>query len=173
MVIGSFPLGKIFVHGLKRVSKPIGNLLMWAGKHNPHVRRYIIIPPAQLYNKFEVRWKMQMLRLKQPKRVPPLPPAIATQLGTDMLSEVIVFIIGGGLIVHEFSRLDVTEFICTRSVSSYFFCFRQQLKTRKKLQEEMEQRRVLFEQLDGISADLEQQDKDISYIRAVLNGNKT
>ncbi|XP_017036346.1 putative OPA3-like protein CG43998 [Drosophila kikkawai] len=153
MVIGSFPLGKIFVHGLKRVSKPIGNLLMWAGKHNPHVRRYIIIPPAQLYNKFEVRWKMQMLRLKQPKRVPPLPSAIATQLGTDMLSEVIVFIIGGGLIVHEFSR--------------------QQLKTRKKLQEEMEQRRVLFEQLDGISADLEQQDKDISYIRAVLNGNKT
>ncbi|KAH8243110.1 hypothetical protein KR032_004722 [Drosophila birchii] len=169
MVVGSFPLGKIFIYGMKRISKPVGNLLLWAGKHNPQIRRYVIIPPAQLYNVFEVRWKMRMLRLKQPRRVPPLPAAIATKLGSDLLSEVIVIIIGVGLIFYEITRLDATQFIVSLGFILFFY-FRQHSKTQKKHQEQMEQRRVLFEQLDGISADLEQQDKDISYIKAALNG---
>ncbi|KAH8292193.1 hypothetical protein KR054_006887 [Drosophila jambulina] len=170
MVIGSFPLGKIFVYGMKRVSKPVGKLLMWAGKHNPHVRRYVIIPPAQLYNMIEVRWKMRMLRLKQPRRVPRLPPAMATKLGSDLLSEVIVVIIGVVLIFHEVSRLDATPSSLVRSASIQLFCFRQQLKTERKHQKQMEQRRVLFKQLDDISADIDQQDKDIAYIKAALSG---
>ncbi|KAH8263986.1 hypothetical protein KR038_000079 [Drosophila bunnanda] len=150
MVIGSFPLGKILLYGLKRISKPIGNFIMWAGKHNQHVRRFVIIPPAQLYNIFEVRWKMRMLRLKQPRRIPPLPPALATKLGCNLLSEVIVVILGVGLIFYEVSRKNS--------------------KKQKKNQEHMEQIRVLFDQLNGISADIEQQDKDISYIKAALRG---
>ncbi|XP_020817851.1 putative OPA3-like protein CG43998 [Drosophila serrata] len=150
MVIGSFPLGKIIVYGFKRVSKPIGNLLLWAGKHNPHVCRYVVIPPAQFYNKLEVRWKIRMLRLKQPRRVPPLPPAMAIKLGSDILSEVIVVVIGLGFIYHEVSR--------------------QHLKTQKKDQKQKEQNKIMFDQLDGISAHIEQQDKDISYIKAAFDG---
>ncbi|KAH8392629.1 hypothetical protein KR200_003758 [Drosophila serrata] len=169
MVIGSFPLGKIIVYGFKRVSKPIGNLLLWAGKHNPHVCRYVVIPPAQLYNKLEVRWKIRMLRLKQPRRVPPLPPAMAIKLGSDILSEVIVVIIGLGFIYHEVSRLDATEFIGSLGFIQ-FFCFRQHLKTQKKDQKQKEQSKIMFDQLDGISAHIEQQDKDISYIKAAFDG---
>lgn len=115
-MIGSFPLGKVFVYGMKQISKPVSHLLTWAGKHNPHVRRYVIIPPAQLYNIFEVRWKLRMLRLKQPKRVPPLTPPIATKLGSDLLSETIVVVIGLGLIYHEISRLESTDLLDNRSV---------------------------------------------------------
>uniref|UniRef100_B3P8C4 GG12392 n=1 Tax=Drosophila erecta TaxID=7220 RepID=B3P8C4_DROER len=109
MVIGSFPIGKLFIHGVKRISKPFGDLLIWMGKHHPFIRRYVIIPPAQLYNTFEVRTKLHMLRLKQPRRIPRLSTPIATRLGADMLSEAFVFGIGIGLIYYEVSKCELVE----------------------------------------------------------------
>ncbi|XP_017084103.1 putative OPA3-like protein CG43998 [Drosophila eugracilis] len=150
MVIGSFPVGKVLMFSLKRISKPVGDVLMWMGKHNPFIRQYVIMPPAQLYNTFEVRSKMRMLRLKQPKRIPPLSPAIATSLGANMLSEAIVFGIGIGLIYYELSK-------------TY-------KKNQKKILEIENQEKVLDELLDRISVDVERQQQDINWISAVLKG---
>ncbi|XP_017113942.1 putative OPA3-like protein CG43998 [Drosophila elegans] len=148
MVIGSFPVGKLFVFGLKRASKPFGDLLMWMGKHHPFIRHYVIIPPAQLYNAFEVRSKMRMMRLKQPRRIPRLTPPIATRLGADMLSEAIVVAIGLGLIYYEVSKT-----------------FKNDQKKQRELEE---QSRVLDERIDRISADMERQEQDINWLKATL-----
>ncbi|EDV53948.2 putative OPA3-like protein CG43998 [Drosophila erecta] len=148
MVIGSFPIGKLFIHGVKRISKPFGDLLIWMGKHHPFIRRYVIIPPAQLYNTFEVRTKLHMLRLKQPRRIPRLSTPIATRLGADMLSEAFVFGIGIGLIYYEVSK-------------TYE-------KTLKQNQEIDDQKRALDECVDCISADVERNQRDINWIRTAL-----
>ncbi|XP_037731933.1 putative OPA3-like protein CG43998 [Drosophila subpulchrella] len=148
MVIGRFPVGKLFIFGLKRVSKPFGDLLMWMGKHHPFIRQYVIIPPAQLYNTIEVRSKLRMLRLKQPRRIPRLSPPIATRLGADMLSEAFVFCIGLGLIYYEISKTYT--------------------KNQRKDQEIEDQKRALDERVDCIGADVERQQKDINWIRAAL-----
>ncbi|XP_017040076.1 putative OPA3-like protein CG43998 [Drosophila ficusphila] len=149
MVIGSFPVGKIFMFGVKRASKPFGDLLMWVGKHHPFIRQYVIQPPAQLYNNFEVRAKMRILRLKQPKRIPRLSPPIATRLGADMLSEAIVFGIGLGLIYYEVSK-------------TY-------KKNQQKNQQVEEEFRKMDESVDRISADIDRHQKDIKWIKAALN----
>ncbi|XP_017008890.2 putative OPA3-like protein CG43998 [Drosophila takahashii] len=148
MVIGSFPVGKLLIFGMKRVSKPFGDLLMWMGKHHPFIRHYVIIPPAQLYNTFEVRSKLRMLRLKQPRQIPRLSPPIATRLGADMLSEAFVFGIGLGFIYYEVSK-------------TY-------KKNQKQNQEIEDQRKALDKRVDCISADVEQQEKEIKWIRAAL-----
>uniref|UniRef100_A0A6P4EJY8 OPA3-like protein CG43998 n=1 Tax=Drosophila rhopaloa TaxID=1041015 RepID=A0A6P4EJY8_DRORH len=148
MVIGSFPVGKLFMFGLKRVSKPVGDLLMWMGKHHPFIRHYVIMPPAQLYNVFEVRSKMRMLRLKQPRRIPRLTPPIATRLGANMLSEAIVVAIGLGLIYYEVSK-------------SY-------KNDQKKQQQVEEERRALDERVDRISDNIERQEHDINWIKAAV-----
>ncbi|XP_043652447.1 putative OPA3-like protein CG43998 [Drosophila teissieri] len=148
MVIGSFPVGKLFIHGVKRISKPFGDLLIWMGKHHPFIRRYVIIPPAQLYNTFEVRSKLRMLRLKQPRRIPRLSTPIAIRLGADMLSEAFVFGIGMGLIYYEVLKTYA--------------------KSQKQNQEIEEQKRALDECVDCISADVERNQRDLNWIKAAL-----
>lgn len=57
------------------------------------------MPPAQFYNYIEVKTKMLSLNLGKPVTVPKLNEAMAIDLGANLLGEVIIFVIGAGLLM--------------------------------------------------------------------------
>ena len=62
------------------------------------------MPPAQFYNFFEVKTKMWALNLGKPTVVPALNEAMAIDLGANLLGEIIIFVIGAGLLLLEYQR---------------------------------------------------------------------
>ncbi|KAL7726886.1 hypothetical protein ACLKA6_000899 [Drosophila palustris] len=109
MVIGVFPAAKLGVLAIKQISKPIANVLKSNAKSSPFFRKYICMPPAQFYNWVEVKTKMWALNLGRPVTVPPLNEAMAIELGANLLGEFIIFAIGAGILIFEYSRQTVKE----------------------------------------------------------------
>ncbi|XP_023177111.1 putative OPA3-like protein CG13603 [Drosophila hydei] len=109
MVIGVFPAAKLGVLAIKQISKPIANVLKSNAKSSPFFRKYICMPPAQFYNWVEVKTKMWALNLGRPVTVPPLTEAMAIELGANLLGEFIIFAIGAGLLIFEYSRQTIKE----------------------------------------------------------------
>ncbi|KAH8311541.1 hypothetical protein KR044_006787 [Drosophila immigrans] len=130
MVIGVFPAAKLGVLAIKQISKPIANVLKSNAKSSPFFRKYICMPPAQckkffiesssssvaindssiaVYNWVEVKTKMWALNLGRPVTVPPLNEAMAIELGANLLGEFIIFAIGAGLLIFEYSRQSIKE----------------------------------------------------------------
>ncbi|XP_055679962.1 putative OPA3-like protein CG13603 [Lutzomyia longipalpis] len=104
MVVGAFPAAKLGVLLLKQISKPIANYMKNQAKKSPFFRQYICMPPAQLYNWWEVQAKMWSMNLGKPTTVQPLSEAMAIELGANLLGEVIIFAIGAGILILEYAR---------------------------------------------------------------------
>ncbi|KAH8268082.1 hypothetical protein KR018_012625 [Drosophila ironensis] len=104
MVVGIFPIAKLGLLAIKHISKPIGNLLKQTAKKNQAFKRFVVMPPAHLYHVIDVRSKMWMLGMRQPSVIPPLTDAMTIQMGSDILSEVAILIIGTMLIMSEVMR---------------------------------------------------------------------
>ncbi|XP_002072012.3 putative OPA3-like protein CG13603 [Drosophila willistoni] len=109
MVIGVFPAAKLGVLAIKQISKPIANVIKANAKSSPFFRKYVCMPPAQFYNWVEVKTKMWALNLGRPVNVPPLNEAMAIELGANLLGEFIIFTIGAGLLIFEYSRQSIKE----------------------------------------------------------------
>ncbi|XP_022210851.2 putative OPA3-like protein CG43998 [Drosophila obscura] len=149
MVIGTFPLGKVFIFTMKQISKPVSNLLKSYAKHHPVFRRIVCIPPGQLYNNLEVRLQLHFLKLKQPRRVPRLTPAMATRIGADLLGEVIVTSIGVFLLYYEVTR--------------------QRLKDEKKHIRHREQRMMLEQRIGSLDTSIDRNEKEIRSMKTALD----
>uniref|UniRef100_A0A6B2E9G6 Uncharacterized protein n=1 Tax=Phlebotomus kandelakii TaxID=1109342 RepID=A0A6B2E9G6_9DIPT len=104
MVVGAFPAAKLGVLLLKQISKPIANYMKNQAKKSPFFRQYICMPPAQLYNWWEVKAKMWSMNLGKPVSVQPLNDAMAIELGANLLGETILFVIGAALLILEYTR---------------------------------------------------------------------
>uniref|UniRef100_A0A1L8DCA0 OPA3-like protein CG13603 n=1 Tax=Nyssomyia neivai TaxID=330878 RepID=A0A1L8DCA0_9DIPT len=104
MVVGAFPAAKLGVLLLKQISKPIANYMKNQAKKSPFFRQYICMPPAQLYNWYEVQAKMWSMNLGKPTTVQPLSEAMAIELGANLLGETIIFAIGAGILILEYAR---------------------------------------------------------------------
>ncbi|KAH8383387.1 hypothetical protein KR009_008408 [Drosophila setifemur] len=110
MVIGIFPAAKLGVLAIKQISKPIANVIKSNAKSSPFFRKYICMPPAQFYNWVEVKTKMWALNMGgRSVNVPPLNEAMAIELGANLLGEFIIFSIGAGLLIFEYSRQVIKE----------------------------------------------------------------
>ncbi|XP_035899560.1 optic atrophy 3 protein homolog isoform X2 [Anopheles stephensi] len=104
MVVGAFPVAKLGILAMKQISKPVANMLKERAKHSNFFRKYICMPPAQLYHFVEVKTKMRALNLGKPTTVPNLNEAMAIELGANLLGEFIIFAIGAGLLLLEYQR---------------------------------------------------------------------
>ncbi|XP_053946639.1 putative OPA3-like protein CG13603 isoform X2 [Anastrepha ludens] len=109
MAIGAFPAAKLGVLAIKQISKPIANVIKSNAKQSPTFRKYVCMPPAQLYNWVEVKTKMWALNLGRPVAVPPLNEAMAIELGANLLGEAIIFVIGAGVLIFEYTRQSSNE----------------------------------------------------------------
>lgn len=89
---------------MKQISKPIANLLKTRAKSSPFFRTYICMPPAQFYNWMEVKTRMWAMNLGKPTVVPTLNEAQAIELGANLLGEFVIFTIGAGLLILEYTR---------------------------------------------------------------------
>lgn len=104
MVVGAFPAAKLGVLAIKQISKPIANVIKNSAKNSPFFRKYVCMPPAQLYNWVEVKYKMWSLNLGKPTNIPQLTEPMAIELGANLLGEFIIFTIGAGLLIIEYVR---------------------------------------------------------------------
>ncbi|CAH1263963.1 OPA3 [Branchiostoma lanceolatum] len=101
-----FPIAKLASLAIKQLSKPVAKYAKEGAKRSVFFKRYVCMPPAQLYHWMEVKLKMRILGLgkTKPGSVPQLNEEMATQLGAEMLGEFIVFMVGGLTLYAEYWR---------------------------------------------------------------------
>nr|XP_057936198.1 optic atrophy 3 protein homolog [Doryrhamphus excisus] len=103
MVVGAFPIAKLLYLGVKQMSKPIANRIKAGARRSDFFRSYICLPPAQIYHWIEMRTKMRIMGFRG-STIKPLNEEAAAELGAELLGETVVFLIGGGCMVLEYSR---------------------------------------------------------------------
>ncbi|XP_037534299.1 optic atrophy 3 protein homolog [Nematolebias whitei] len=103
MVVGAFPIAKLLYLGVRQLSKPVANRIKAGARRSEFFKTYICLPPAQLYHWIEMRTKMRIMGFKG-ATIKPLNEEAAAELGAELLGEAIVFLIGGGCMVLEYSR---------------------------------------------------------------------
>ncbi|XP_061827988.1 optic atrophy 3 protein homolog [Nerophis lumbriciformis] len=103
MVVGAFPIAKLLYLGVKQMSKPIANRIKAGARSSDFFRSYVCLPPAQLYHWVEMRTKMRIMGFRG-STIKPLNEEAAAELGAELLGETVVFLVGGGCMVLEYSR---------------------------------------------------------------------
>ncbi|CAN9511641.1 unnamed protein product [Ophioblennius macclurei] len=103
MVVGAFPIAKLLYLGVRQMSKPVANRIKAGAKRSPFFRTYVCLPPAQIYHWIEMRTKMHIMGFRG-LAIKPLNEEAAAELGAELLGEAIIFLIGGGCMVLEYSR---------------------------------------------------------------------
>lgn len=104
MAIGAFPLFKLGALALRQISKPLANHLKIRAKDSHFFRTKICMPPAQFYHWCEVNVKSRMLNLGKPKEVARLNEQAAIDLGSELIGEMVMFVIAAAAIVAEYTR---------------------------------------------------------------------
>ncbi|XP_015806262.1 optic atrophy 3 protein homolog [Nothobranchius furzeri] len=103
MVVGAFPIAKLLYLGVRQLSKPVANRIKAGARRSEFFKNYICLPPAQMYHWIEMRTKMRIMGFKG-ATIKPLNEDAAAELGAELLGEAIIFLIGGGCMVVEYSR---------------------------------------------------------------------
>ncbi|XP_051900118.1 optic atrophy 3 protein homolog [Pristis pectinata] len=103
MVVGAFPIAKLVMLGVRQVSRPLANTIKANARRSQFFKTYICQPPAQAYHWFEMKMKMRMMGFKG-AQVQPLNEETAAELGSELLGEAIVFLVGGACILAEYMR---------------------------------------------------------------------
>ncbi|GCB62648.1 hypothetical protein scyTo_0014517 [Scyliorhinus torazame] len=103
MVVGAFPIAKLLMLGVRQISRPLANSIKANARRSQFFKRYICLPPAQIYHWVEMKTKMRMMGFKS-GQVQPLSEEVAADLGAELLGEAFVFIIGGACILAEYVR---------------------------------------------------------------------
>ncbi|CAL8363762.1 unnamed protein product [Merluccius merluccius] len=103
MVVGAFPIAKLLYLGVRQMSKPVANRIKAGARRSEFFKSYICLPPAQLYHWVEMRSKMRIMGFRGAS-IKPLNEEAAAELGAELLGEAIIFLIGGGCMVLEYSR---------------------------------------------------------------------
>uniref|UniRef100_A0A3Q0TAG4 Outer mitochondrial membrane lipid metabolism regulator OPA3 n=1 Tax=Amphilophus citrinellus TaxID=61819 RepID=A0A3Q0TAG4_AMPCI len=103
MVVGAFPIAKLLYLGVRQMSKPVANRIKAGARRSEFFKNYVCLPPAQLYHWIEMRTKMRIMGFKG-ATIKPLNEESAAELGAELLGEGVIFLIGGGCMVLEYSR---------------------------------------------------------------------
>ncbi|XP_054884499.1 optic atrophy 3 protein homolog [Poeciliopsis prolifica] len=103
MVVGAFPIAKLLYLGVRQMSKPLANRIKAGARRSEFFKTYICLPPAQFYHWIEMRTKMRIMGFKGAS-IKPLNEEAAAELGAELLGEAIIFFVGGGCMVLEYSR---------------------------------------------------------------------
>lgn len=104
MAIGAFPLIKLGALALRQISKPLANHLKTRAKSSHFFRTKVCMPPAQFYHWCEVNVKARMLNLGKPKEVVKLNEQAAIDLGSELIGEMVMFLIASATILAEYTR---------------------------------------------------------------------
>ncbi|XP_063794507.1 optic atrophy 3 protein [Pseudophryne corroboree] len=103
MVVGAFPIAKLLYLGIRQISKPLANRLKAGARRSDFFRTYVCLPPAQAYHWIEMRAKMRIMGFRG-AAIKPMNEEAAAELGAELLGEAIIFLVGGGCMVAEYSR---------------------------------------------------------------------
>ncbi|XP_076002246.1 optic atrophy 3 protein homolog [Genypterus blacodes] len=103
MVVGAFPIAKLLYLGVRQMSKPVANRIKAGARRSEFFKNYVCLPPAQLYHWIEMRTKMRIMGFRG-STIKPLNEESAADLGAELLGEAIIFLVGGGCMVLEYSR---------------------------------------------------------------------
>ncbi|KAF3693280.1 Optic atrophy 3 protein -like protein [Channa argus] len=103
MVVGAFPIAKLLYLGVRQLSKPVANRIKAGARRSEFFKNYICLPPAQLYHWIEMRTKMRIMGFRG-ATIKPLNEESAAELGAELLGEAVIFLVGGGCMVLEYSR---------------------------------------------------------------------
>ncbi|XP_067275958.1 optic atrophy 3 protein homolog [Pseudorasbora parva] len=103
MVVGAFPIAKLLYLGIRQLGKPVANRIKAGARRSEFFKTYVCLPPAQAYHWIEMKTKMRIMGFRG-STIKPLNEEAAAELGAELLGEAIIFLIGGGCMVLEYSR---------------------------------------------------------------------
>ncbi|XP_056297091.1 optic atrophy 3 protein homolog [Pseudoliparis swirei] len=103
MVVGAFPIAKLLYLGVRQMGKPVADRIKAGARRSEFFKTYVCLPPAQIYHWVEMRTKMRIMGFRG-STIKPLNEDAAAELGAELLGEAIIFVIGGGCMLLEYSR---------------------------------------------------------------------
>ncbi|XP_025105182.1 putative OPA3-like protein CG13603 [Pomacea canaliculata] len=128
MVAGAFPLVKLGYLAVKQISKPLANVIKLRAKKHPFFRKYVCMPPAQIYHWMEVNVRMRMLGLGKAQSVERLSEEMAIELGAEMLGEFVIFSMAAVTVVLEYKRSSKKEALKEEKQKHDFLMLQQKLQ---------------------------------------------
>ncbi|CAF2702648.1 unnamed protein product [Rotaria sp. Silwood2] len=98
-----FPLIKLAIVFFKQVSKPLANQIKARAKNSEFFKKYVCMPPAQLYHWYDVNLRMRMLGIET-KKVAKMNEEAAVILGADILGEGVILCVAIAGLALEYAR---------------------------------------------------------------------
>ena len=101
----AFPVVKLGSLFVKQISSPIARRLVNGAKRSSLFRNWVCVPLGQLYHFYEVQLKLAALNIVTRKvtKVPKLSEEDAIELGSAILSEILILAVAVGIIVYEYT----------------------------------------------------------------------
>ncbi|KAL3690014.1 hypothetical protein R1sor_016323 [Riccia sorocarpa] len=153
------PVAKLGTFVLKTLSKPLASRLKSQAAHHPRFRQSII-DFAQANHKFQVNLQRRIYGHATNVEIRPLDEEKAIQAASDFVGELVVFSIGGGLLIFEVQRSARSEARKEEARKHEIETLRAEVTDLTKRLEELEKTmkggRGISSWLPGISGDTKQ-----------------
>ena len=101
----ALPLVSIVWIALRQLSKPLARYLASQAPHYRTFRVYLVVPLGQFYHRCETRARMLNQGFKWPRKIPPLQEEKAIEYSTEMLSELLIFLVAISPIVYTWYQV--------------------------------------------------------------------
>ncbi|XP_017480989.1 PREDICTED: putative OPA3-like protein CG13603 [Rhagoletis zephyria] len=151
MVLITLPIIKLSFLGIQQLSRPVIKLIRLEAKQSKTFRNYICVPAAQCYHWCEVRLKMLLLNLGRPAKVEPLNEAMAVELGTEVLGELIVFFVAATGVIIETRRQANKRNLVAKSINVHH---KEIIEALKVLEYRQERQKVYLQELTRVLTEL-------------------
>lgn len=142
MVVTAFPAFKLLGLAFRQVSRPVANSIKNYAKSSPYFRSNVCIPTGQCYHFVEMKTKIWILSLGKPTSYPKLTDDRATELGANLLGEIIVFVIGSSILILEYVRFNKNK--------------------QESLQNEKD---ILFNMIADLQKRIDEQEEEIKFLK--------
>lgn len=101
-----FPLSKLVFMFVRQASAPIARRIRERAKTDQRFLRFVVEPPAKLYHFYEVKIKLRILNIGRVRNssLPQLDAAKTLELGSQLVSEMIILSVASMIAANEFLK---------------------------------------------------------------------
>jgi hypothetical protein len=106
-----FPLSKLVFMLAKRVSEPLAKRIKTRALTNGAFKRWVVLPPANLYHFYDIKVRVRVLSLGRQKvtKVPEMDEEKAVDLGSQLAAELALMTVATAIAYNEFRKYSARE----------------------------------------------------------------
>jgi len=106
-----FPLSKLAFMYVKKIAQPLARRIASKARSSDVVKRYLCLPPANLYHFYEAKIKFRLMNLGKIRvtKVPKLDEKTAIDLGSNLCAEFVIMSVASAIAFNELRKYKLRE----------------------------------------------------------------